>query len=373
MFRFIATRSFLRVVRFISDLRTYSQDLIDMAHDRHKLIYAERAGGAAERPITRVAVVALYPDEDNVLFTANLLRGFAANGFYVLCVSTKRLTPHMAEVLLPHCHHVIERFAIGRDFASYQMGLDWIKRKTNGLEGVKILTLANDSLFYPVTMTDTIKDIVEMPGDWIGLFANYQTRFHVQSFFESFRRPVFSSAAFDAFWHTYRPYTSRTHTIAHGETGLTNAMLNAGFLPHIVYNSEVMKRETATRLMQGSAEMLHRVVCRTVPVKYFAAHQALAAEPHLLAAELASEVSVIAEKLNPTHVTGLLCNALFNAPVKCDISYRGIHTIADVLTLIQGFSHDEMCAMRRFLRRKGVPASTPKWTWRGMQISAGVI
>ncbi len=63
------------------------------------------------------------------------------------------------------------------------------------------------------------------------------------------------------------------------------------------------------------------------------------------------------EQYNPTHSTGLLLNALIYAPIKKDLTYRGINRIADVLRASKGFNKNNIEEIHSDLRSKTTYAS----------------
>src|SRR5262245_9780488 len=78
------------------------------------------------RNVARVAVVAIHPTDDSIPFTQNLLVALITNGFYVLVVYNKSMSAAQQAAIVPHCHHLIERFSVGRDFGAYKRGLIWL-------------------------------------------------------------------------------------------------------------------------------------------------------------------------------------------------------------------------------------------------------
>jgi hypothetical protein len=345
------------IVRFLAGISSCCRDLIHMGRGRHRLITRDEPGRLEKKPhYKRAVVIALYPNDDTLPFTLNLMKGFAAADFFILGVSTKPLVGEINAHIGAHCHHIIERFNMGYDFASYQTGLGWIGRQ-GFLQGIDTLAIANDSLFYPASIADTIKDAVAQNANWTGLFENFQFHYHVGSFFEIFRTPVFASPLFLQFWRKYRPFSSRIHAIQQGEVGLTRMLVKAGFVPRIVYARQRILQAAAARLAE---EGLCSDILSLTPRK-----QALP--------ELMQEIDKRAKTLNPTHALGMLCNVLLGAPIKCDISYRANIPIEDVLKYAQGFTREELAAMRRLLNAKGLSSSVPRLSWRGLKIAAGVM
>jgi hypothetical protein len=394
MLLFILKKLFLRLIRYVCDIFTHANDLFNMALGRDKLIYSEGAGKfERQASYARAAIVALYPDENSLPFAANLMNGLNENGFFVLAIIAKKIPANLSQRLQENCHVLIERFPIGRDFGSYKMGLDWIEKQPE-FKNVDTIALANDSMFYPQHITHTIRDLLALGSDWLGLFENFQTRRHVQSFFEVFRAPILKSASFKKYWKKYLPLSSRTHSICKGETGLTSTLIRAGFNPLVLYNSTSIRESLIQKLDDNNAEQFSNIAhllvlaCQNSRMRarnvlidesfYLTLFNDLTGKFANMSAdikkvEIAQRIAASAEVMNPTHAVGLACNLLFNAPVKRDLCYRKILYCCDLLPYVHGFSEQEKKCMLSDMTRRGFPASFPSWTWRSLKQAAGVV
>src|SRR6266436_4692453 len=220
------------------DLRLFVADLVAIHfRDQCVRLRSERAGGPRDaRNFARVAVVAIHPTDDSIPFTQNLLAALNANNFYVLAVYNKPMSAAQQSAILPYCHHLIERFSVGRDFGAYKRGLVWLEEKGK-LSKASVVVLANDSMFYPSTISETVSEMLSLSEDWVTLFEDFQFHHHAQSSFLMFRRPVCESSWWCRFWDQYRPYSSRVHRIKKGEIRLSSVLMKAGFFPHAIYNA----------------------------------------------------------------------------------------------------------------------------------------
>lgn len=314
--------------------------------------------------IAKVAVVAIHPTDGSIPFTQNLLVALTTNDFYVLVVYNKPMSAAQRAAIAPHCHHLIERFPVGRDFGAYKRGLIWLKE--NGkLSNADVLVLANDSMFYPCSLSETVSDMLSQSEDWATLFENFQFRHHAQSFFLMFRRPVFESAGWQRFWQRYRPYSSRIHCIEKGEKGLTFALVKAGFFPSAIYNAvrvtAALRSLTDAENTQsgGIAELLLRLHGDSETPSQSYSRDRLIEEAIL-------NVGSLMHRRNPTHTTGIIINVSLMAPIKRDICFRAIYDLTEVVSYVRGFTEAELQAMTSDLRRKGFPAGmtgTRKALW----------
>lgn len=359
--------------RFFFDNYEYIRDRLLLTFGCYRIVYARDSDGLPlPSSYTRAAVVAIHPDDPQGLpFIINLLQGLAANGFYVLVVATKRLSPAVSEKLLAHCHFLISRFPIGVDFGSYKMGLSWLQQQPFYRE-IEVLALVNDSLFYPAGIANTIREMMESKGDWLALYENFQYPWHAQGCFQIFRPPVFKSLAFINFWNRYKPISARLHAVDRGEVKLSEALCKRGnFVPYIVYSSFKVQQGVYTALMTptDSQRTLHRILKLSLGEFYNTEvgtyikvlkldHDSFSSlfpkgrnRDELFAHNICTQISSMLETSDPIQYVCLLCNVLYAAPIKRDVCYGGIHSTADVLDLAQGFTREERDAMLLEFRR----------------------
>jgi len=152
---------------WLYDLRLFVADLAAI-HFRDEFMHlrSERAGVQRDPSnIARVAVVAIHPTDDTIPFTQNLLAALTANNFYVLVVYNNPMSAAQQAAILPYCHYLIEGFSVGRDFGAYKRGLIWLTE--NGkLSNASIVVLANDSMFYPSSLSETVSEMLSLSEDW---------------------------------------------------------------------------------------------------------------------------------------------------------------------------------------------------------------
>ena len=371
------------VVLFVNDVFELIRDNLLLLRGLHKVVLSDKAGGLPEGAShARVAIVAMYAEDVSIPFVRNLLRALDAAGFFILAVSTRLLSPRMTEEILPLCHRLIERPPVGRDFGSYQMGLQWMEARPS-LKSADTLLLANDSLFYPPSISEILQEMLRQDGNWLALFENYQYHYHAQSFFQIFRTPIFKSSPFMNFWRNYRPLSSRKHSINKGEVGFSRALRRAGFLPMVRYTSSRIIEEFRRAVRAPDDRLPLRQVLHASLGPTYEAIIARVKEPAttdqsarglridagqqlgldndpLVYPEITSAIvrhlSERIERHNPTHSIGLLANFLCRAPIKRDICYRGILTMGQTLDLATGYSASELAAMESDMRWRGTPA-----------------
>jgi hypothetical protein len=347
-------------VCFLYDLNIHLGELPAILQRRHLRARAQYRGRLepAERP-ARVALLALLPSDESMPFTLNLIEALIANNFCIVAISNKTISPAHRDALLSRCHHLIERFPIGRDFGSFKFGLRWLRQNGEILAKADALLLANDSMFYPACTQSLVSKLVNRDGQWLCLFENFEINYHTQAFFQIFRRDVFDSPAFRKFWDRYVPFSSRTHAIVRGEAGLTRALVKAGFFAWPFFNAFDLVTATreAVRPDAAEAEPVGDLI-----IELYGDEDALKMkrQDSLWTRSLEKAIKKIEELMqskNPTHSCGLLANVVLGAPVKRDVCYRGAYDMTLLLRSVKGFTPDEMSSMYVDLRKRGVPAT----------------
>lgn len=116
------------------------------------------------------------------------------------------------------------------DWGSYKRGYLWLKNK-GYLDGAKELVFANDSTYAPLgSFKLMFKEMDKRKNlDFWGDSQNTAFSKHIQSYFMVFRRPLFTSQAFDRFMRkvTYQPYD--TMYITEYETKFTPRFSSLGY------------------------------------------------------------------------------------------------------------------------------------------------
>lgn len=360
-------------VSIIHDFYLNVPDWFRITRKRHiEVLDTHVSTARSDADFTRTAIVATYLTEDSLPFTINLLVALRRSQFYLLVLSTRRLSAEMIERLLPHCDQIIQRRPIGRDFGSYQMGLQLL-RDWGVYDRIDTLVLANDSMFYQSSFSSVVAEVVSAAPTWATLFENYEYHYHAQSFFQVFGRPALGSEAFKRFWACYWPLSSRPYAIDKGEVRLSYIMRRAGFKPTAYYTSNRLINALRSWMdSNNDLSSLHHVLHAQFGGAFMAIVQPVKSassvlmqpgsvrrEPLLDVDALPQIVKLVSERterFNPTHSVGVLANFLCGAPLKRDIVYRGFVTMAEVLQLACGYSDNELPAMETDLRARGNPA-----------------
>jgi hypothetical protein len=346
------------IVCYLNDFVIHARELPAILWRQHLFTKAQYRGKRDPIAIpTRVALLALLPSEESIPFTFNLLEALLANNFFVVAVSNKTLAPGHRDALLLRCHHLIERFPIGRDFGSYKFGLFWLKQHGDILANADMLMLANDSMFYPACTESLVSKLINRDEQWLCLFENFEVNYHAQAFFQIFRREVFDSVAFKKFWKRYVPFSSRTHAIARGEAGLTRTLIRAGFFAWPFYNALDLAKAIRETIRPDAAES--ESVGALLMELYGDGPQTMrrGSVRSVVLDKAVKRIEELMHNSNPTHSCGLIANVVMGAPIKRDVSYRGAYDMALLLRSVKGFTPREVSLMYADLRKRGVPAT----------------
>lgn len=309
-----------------------------------------RAGAGSAR---RIAIVSAWPTEASARFAANLLRVLAERDFITLLVCTRPLVGVAEALLVPLSSEVIERPNTGRDFGSYHWGLAELAADAARLMAAELLLLANDSLYWPRGFGAELDRMLADPAPWQGLFENHQYHTHLGSFFQLFRRPVFAGEAFRRFWAAYRPSDVRRHVVNRGEVRLSAALRDAGLVPGVAFDAARLREA-----LRASPLRLDWLPDGGFPGLTFAELARRHGQAPLPASVTEDFVAAFA-RLNPTQVGALACHALFGAPLKRDLAWRGIFGVDRLLAAAGAFDASERAAMRADLEARGTRERLP--------------
>lgn len=292
------------------------------------------------------------------------LQSLYNNGYSVWYLSNNLINENDIEKLKSLCSKVIVRENIGRDFGAYKCGVE-LFLKSDSINATKELLVVNDSVYVqPEKLNALFKQIQNMSMQgWFGAFENYQTHYHVTSWFLGFKPDVFKSTFFRDFWNNYKPYNSRFHAINQGEVGLSKK-LTKHFSPNVIYSSVQLQE----KLQQLDWEALNQTLLSinySTPiiellgdaVKEDCFHEAYVEQMRV---KLLNQVVEKFETQNPTHQFPFGNVSILDAPfLKKDICYRGICSIAKTVNFARENGFDSSLIALE-LKVKGLPTSVPR-------------
>lgn len=338
------------------DFKSLMKDVFDISlMKKHTKVIAE--SGEVSHSSThpdKIAIITVYPSEESLIFTLNLLRALRENGFYTLVVSNAVLDQREVKKILSCSNRLMQRLNTGWDFGAWQHGLHWLDNQSI-LNKANVLLLANDSLFYPENIKNIIAEMLNINEPWQCLFDSHQIEYHAQSPFQLFRKEVFASGAFQTFWAQYYPRTSRRHAIHAGEVRLSVMLRQAGFMPKALYTATGLLSETEKRLMAAGYDQNDSLVqflfdfYDQFPLQNLSHFQL-----RCYMQQIMNHIDKRMRISNPAHEVGLHVSFMFHAPLKRDLYYRGSCGMARIIKYAGGFDADEKIAMEKDMKRKGI-------------------
>lgn len=174
----------------------------------------------------RIAIFAHYDGDDEVKpYIVFHLRELAKVCDRVDFVSHAQLSDVELAKAAAHCERAFTRDNVGYDFGMWQHALDGLD-----LSAYDELVLTNSSIYGPVCSLAPVFERMHRGGaDFWAITDNHEIAWHLQSYFLTFTRRVFTSEAFTRFWTSVLPYRSKWQVIRSYELGLTQFLVEAGF------------------------------------------------------------------------------------------------------------------------------------------------
>lgn len=194
-----------------------------------------------EAPARRVAILAHYAPKSIPAYVVHLLQALRRENIAcVLCSCADEITDRDLGCLLELCSAVVHRTNAGRDFGAYADGL----RVLPDVRGWHELLLLNDSFYGPLFPLQELLDQMEgVDCDFWGVTDSWDRKYHLQSYFVSFRQPVLQSQVFKSFFDSVRNLNEKEDVIHYGEVGLTQSLLGAGFRVAVQYPYNVVAQK----------------------------------------------------------------------------------------------------------------------------------
>lgn len=116
------------------------------------------------------------------------------------------------------------------DFGSWSMLIE--RLGWDCISSYDEMIIANDSIYGPMFDIAHTFDIMDRSGcDFWGITANDQISYHIQSYFMAFKRHVFLSDAFRAFWSNVDVFEDHLDFVKKHEVRLSSLLIDEGFKP----------------------------------------------------------------------------------------------------------------------------------------------
>jgi hypothetical protein len=237
---------------------------------------------------------------------------------------------------------VITRPNLGRDFAAYQLATNLLLENEILMQR---LLYCNDSVFFLDRNDSTFifRRLISSHEDWIGMTEDYGN-YHVASWCFQLSRAVLTSPGFIRFWKTYRPIDYHRHAIREGEIRLSRVLLEAGFVPRVMFNTkDLLKTLLAKSALDNEVQCLHELC--TLPL---AAGSAWGAKPLLASLFLG-------ERRSHANDLALLLIAELGFPfLKKNAAIQGRIPISLVLLILERFMSCHCDETAAEVRKRGM-------------------
>ncbi len=151
----------------------------------------------------RLAIYAHYDHQGEVKpYVVHYLKALSEHCAMIVFVSTATLSAEELAKVEPHCEAASTKANAGFDFGMWKQVIE-----QSDLAECDELVLTNSSVFGPLSpLGEMFEKMKTVSCDFWGVTDNYELDWHLQSYFLVFRREVFASEAFAAFWRTVLPY-----------------------------------------------------------------------------------------------------------------------------------------------------------------------
>ncbi|MFU9138958.1 rhamnan synthesis F family protein [Erwinia tasmaniensis] len=170
----------------------------------------------------KVMLLALYEKTALRNDTIELLKEAKRQNVFIIGVNTLKLSNENYPEELIDVY--IERDNFGRDFGSYQAGMQYIYRKKVD-ERCSRLLIINDSVFFSKKgLPEFIKDLFETKTEVLGATENKEISHHLGSFCISVLGRIVSHEKFENYWKNYKLTNVRPLVIKRGEFTLSTIL-----------------------------------------------------------------------------------------------------------------------------------------------------
>ena len=140
-------------------------------------------------------------------------------------MSTSPLKESDKDILAERCATIIVRENEGYDFLSWKVGIEAL----GPLDNFTSIVIANDSVIGPMDDAGSFfQRLFDNRFDLCGLTLSWEHRRHAQSYFLHFASATLRSGAFETFWASIAPLSSKQAIIETYEIGLTQFMEDHG-------------------------------------------------------------------------------------------------------------------------------------------------
>lgn len=292
--------------------------------------------------VKEALIIAIFPRRTLLKSTLRFIEFVSQQGYFVIAVvngnsSAEDYVKALNNLKFPIT--IIVRNNIGRDFAAYKTGFNYvIKNKT--FENLKKLAFFNDSCIYTHNF-DWFLELNAMKSDVSSLFVNTESIPHFQAMSFICSEEVIRSESMINFWDKYRPSQFRIKTIKNGEHKLTKTLTQANFIIDDLARKKIISNVELFSL----ADVSHIIALhsnRDPHIAYFEKTLSLRVKNNLnTGLEIKQLVDYILGNFNNSHFFGVFLTQYFGFPLKLDILKSGYTGLLELHHLFEKCNFDE--------------------------------
>jgi rhamnan synthesis protein F len=351
----------MRLPRFLRNLKPLSQSAYrrclywrDLSLGRYGMKHVHIDGNLKVLG-QNICILALFNPNNTILKSVlGLIRAIRKEGYdLILIVNGVYVDRDWFQGEVGARDTLITRPNLGRDFAAYQLAT--ILLLDSGIPITRLL-YCNDSVFFLDRNDSTaiFRRLITSDEDWIGMTENYHM-YHISSWCVQFGPTVLKSPAFIRFWKNYLPINHHRHAIRHGEIRLSRILLEAGFVPHVMFNTQnLLKAVLGKYSLENEMHCLHELCSLPLATSFALGAKSLLAS------------LFIGEQHNQTNnLTLLLISELGFPFIKKNMVSQGNIPLSLMLMLLQQlmtcFSDETAAEIRRRGMRGKLDAIKAAW------------
>jgi lipopolysaccharide biosynthesis protein len=182
---------------------------------RTKVELKNEIAGIKSGKAERLVVYAHFDPEDviddHVVRSVSALNAANCDVLFVTATSQQ----HELGKVLPWCHSVLVKNAVGRDFGSWYIAT---KTRLDAIREYQTVIWMNDSSYFPLfDPNDMFRSIASKSLDFWGIVDSYFGRWHVMSWFWAFERSIVQSDWFERYVEEYNVNYSKWDQIKNYE------------------------------------------------------------------------------------------------------------------------------------------------------------
>ncbi|MCZ6909505.1 MAG: hypothetical protein O7C55_08075 [Rickettsia endosymbiont of Ixodes persulcatus] len=302
-----------------------------------------------------LAVFAIYQPKGLSLLIKRTISYLFNHKIKIIIIAPHPINKKDIQFLIKNECILLKRLNFGRDFGGYKYGILYLLANPDLLKPFTKILLLNDGIVFPVKeYSNTLENLLKYPHNVVGLAENYEYRWHIGSYFILFNKNFLLSQPLQIFWKSYKPYSSRLHTIKKGEILLGQTISKLTDSYKIVYSGNAL----LTAIKNSSPSQLIQLL----PNDFLIKNSLL---PNIFYLKKYINYNILGKHIETQslpHIFSLILIEYLDCFfIKRDICYRGLYSISYVIHYLNSISKnkDLIEEFNIDLKNKGSTSSMP--------------